>query len=346
METIKIIHKLLAIIILRIKIYLKYLQYRNCSNNDEIEHIDTQVIWIFLAADYGNIGDVAITFAQHSFLNKKYPNAKIIEIPISNTLKLIHQVKRKIKQEDIITIVGGGNMSDLYDDIDFYRQLVVKKFSNNTIISFPQSIFYSNNLVGKICLRFAKNTYQKHTKLTLMARDSFSYEFMTKHFKNNTILLLPDIVFTLDKFSGLQRKGALFCMRNDKEKKDTVSSTMKILSNIISKGLTYKIIDTQIKNEYITKLGALNAFERTIGQFQRAEIVVTDRLHGMIFAFITGTPAIIFDNATGKVYNSYEWIKSCGYIIKYNQNFNISHINIHDNFYKQHEYLLSKFNNL
>lgn len=42
--------------------------------------------------------------------------------------------------------------------------------------------------------------------------------------------------------------------------------------------------------------------------------MVTDRLHGMIFAYITGTPAIVFSNSNQKVKNCFEWIKDCGYI--------------------------------
>lgn len=33
----------------------------------KIETGDKQVVWFFLAADYGNLGDVAITLAQTSF---------------------------------------------------------------------------------------------------------------------------------------------------------------------------------------------------------------------------------------------------------------------------------------
>jgi len=48
--------------------------------------------------------------------------------------------------------------------------------------------------------------------------------------------------------------------------------------------------------------------------FSTAELVITDRLHGMIFAAITGTPCIALDNSTGKIANSYNWIQSLGYI--------------------------------
>ena len=49
-------------------------------------------------------------------------------------------------------------------------------------------------------------------------------------------------------------------------------------------------------------------------EFASAELVVTDRLHGMIFATITGTPCLVFSNNNHKVSESYKWIHSLPYI--------------------------------
>ena len=40
--------------------------------------------------------------------------------------------------------------------------------------------------------------------------------------------------------------------------------------------------------------------KQKIEEFQSAELVITDRLHGMIFSVITGTPCIAFDNLMRK----------------------------------------------
>ena len=37
---------------------------------------------VFLAADYGNLGDVAITFAQERFLARHFPDYEIVDVPI------------------------------------------------------------------------------------------------------------------------------------------------------------------------------------------------------------------------------------------------------------------------
>ncbi|MBQ7221650.1 MAG: polysaccharide pyruvyl transferase family protein [Synergistaceae bacterium] len=57
-----------------------------------------------------------------------------------------------------------------------------------------------------------------------------------------------------------------------------------------------------------------DAFSETLRRVAGAELVVTDRLHGMLFAAITGTPCVAFDNKTGKVHSVYEWIAGCEYV--------------------------------
>ena len=53
--------------------------------------------------------------------------------------------------------------------------------------------------------------------------------------------------------------------------------------------------------------------------WSRASIVLTDRLHGMIFSAITGTPCVASSNYNHKIKESYEWIKYLPYI-KYAEN--------------------------
>jgi len=49
-------------------------------------------------------------------------------------------------------------------------------------------------------------------------------------------------------------------------------------------------------------------------EFRKAKLVITDRLHGMLFAAVTGTPCIALDNKSGKVRGCYQTIKHLKYI--------------------------------
>ena len=49
-------------------------------------------------------------------------------------------------------------------------------------------------------------------------------------------------------------------------------------------------------------------------KFFESKVVITDRLHGMIFCAITKTPCIVMRSLDHKVTDSYEWIKELNYI--------------------------------
>ena len=41
-------------------------------------------------------------------------------------------------------------------------------------------------------------------------------------------------------------------------------------------------------------------------EFAGAQLVITDRLHGMVFCYLTNTPCIVFSNYNHKVLGTYE----------------------------------------
>jgi pyruvyl transferase EpsI len=72
---------------------------------------------------------------------------------------------------------------------------------------------------------------------------------------------------------------------------------------------------TVMHSEYkITKENRMKAVRNKMEEFAKSKLVITDRLHGMIFAAITETPCIVFSNYNHKVKGTYEWIKYLPYI--------------------------------
>lgn len=267
--------------------------------------------YVFLAADYGNLGDVAITYAQTQFLKDVLQGYEVVDIPISKTLEGISMIKKVVGKNDIITTVGGGNFGDLYDQIEFYRQLVIESFPNNKVVSFPQTMDFSNSKIGKKALLQAKECYSAHKNMTFIAREQLSFTMMRENFTNNTVILTPDIVMSLNKIDPeLERKGVVLCLRDDDEK----------LLKPLEKSILLKLVDEnfEVKSNYDTHINKndLSIAERNDEldkiwtAFKKAELVITDRLHGMIFCYITKTPCLVFQNNNHKVKGSYEWIKN------------------------------------
>lgn len=265
--------------------------------------------YVFLAADYGNLGDVAITYAQTQFI-KSNSDFEAIEIPISKSLEGFWFVKKNIKKGDVITIVGGGNLGDRYDQIEYKRQLVVKYFPKNRIISFPQTFDFSNSEKGKKALRIARKTYNSHADFHFIAREKISYELMKKYFPKANVSLTPDIVISLDKQKTNQvRNGVVICMRQDKEKNLSEKQSLFIEGNLKKRFAKITYYDTHIDRDNLSVQERENELNKIWSAFRSAELVVTDRLHGMIFCYITNTPCLVFQNNNHKIHGSYEWIK-------------------------------------
>lgn len=74
--------------------------------------------------------------------------------------------------------------------------------------------------------------------------------------------------------------------------------------------------DTIINQEYYSNKYNQDYINSILNDYRSAKIVITDRLHGMIFAAITGTPCIVLPNANHKISATYNtWLKQSNYII-------------------------------
>lgn len=277
--------------------------YLMSKKNDTFKKYDNGKlnIVVALAADYGNLGDVAITHAQTKFLKKEFPKANVIDFPISQTFIQMKSLKSIIKKEDIITIVGGGNTSDMYDDIEYSRQFIIKNFPENKIVSFPQTIDFSNTAFGRQSLKRAINVYSKHKNLYLSAREEKSYKQFEKAFPEKKVIFVPDIVLSLDESSSQsKREGLTFILRDDGEKNISRIFQKELIEGVSAHN-SIRISDTHIDKTNLSVKERENELAIMWELFRNSEIVITDRLHGMIFAAITNTPCIAMDNSNKKV---------------------------------------------
>lgn len=327
--------------------YFKYRIYTRLHRYlPKYRYSDKQRIWIFLGGDYGNLGDVAITLFQERFLKNLYKEAEVIIVPVSQTLSAIFQIKKIIKEIDIITLVGGGNISDLYGDIEFLRQLVIRSFPLNKIISFPQSVFLTTTSDGFTERKRISKIYGAHKDLIILMRDKLSFQKMKQIIPDGDVRLAPDIVMLADERKDVQRKKqVLLCLRKDKEANDPDTFKISsIINELNRKKFEILICDTQIEDDKVKHDGGEYHLNRLLDRFRKSSLVITDRLHGMIFAFITGTPAIVLDNSTGKVSSTFEWLKDCGFIHFADSNFKLEQLEITDNFEKVSSRIKEMFN--
>lgn len=276
-------------------------------------------IIIMLSADYGNLGDIAITQAQRSFLLDCFPGRSIIEVPIGKTYQHLPALKKIIGVQDIITTTGGGFMGSLYYGAEKQRCYIIKKFPNNEIISFPQTIYFEKSAQGLRAENRMTRIYSSHSNLTLLARDSRSFSIMKRLFPKNSVLLTPDIALYLSSFRETEPETTMpvgLCLRDDKEVGES-ESKIKILEDFfINQNDSIVRFDTHIGDVVVDRSARGEELDRNWAKFKSCKVVVTDRLHGMIFCAITGTPCIALNNANGKVKDVYNsWVKKAGGVV-------------------------------
>lgn len=297
-----------------VKIRMNYYRFKNeilAKYNKE-----TPKVIVALAADYGNLGDLAITKAQVEFIKGNYPNHEIIEFPIGEIYKHLWQLRNICSENDIITLIGGGNMGDAYEYFEECRRTIIRYFPKNKVISFPQTFDFSESELGKESREKSVEIYSQHKDLHIFAREVISFNRMQKYFKENNVYLVPDIVLSLKKIEPqFERSGITLCLRDDMETKVSSDSKENLIKMIQDKYTNISYYDTHIGDRNYNIDSRDYELEQIWNAFKKSSVVITDRLHGMIFCAITKTPCIVFPNSNHKIVGSYEkWLSNTDYI--------------------------------
>lgn len=271
-----------------------------------------RLVFLIGMAEYNNMGDIAISYASQKYLRNIYGDS-LVCLTENEFLANRTYVSGYISEADILILQGGGNISNLYPDQQKIRKKVIQSFQRNCIVIFPQSVYFTDDSSGCKEMKRTMKLYSGHSKLYIMAREKNTYNFFKKHISDNRLLLVPDIVFTLSQTNQelKDRTNITVILRNDSEKKADINYA-DISRRITALGYeeySVRKYDTVIDHN-VHKAEYENSINEIMSVFMSSRLVITDRLHAMIFSYIANTPCIAIDNITGKVSNSYEWIKS------------------------------------
>ena len=267
-----------------------------------------------------NIGDSAIVLAEIAFLKRILPRElELVEVTddsLRRNKKLLLEGIRKTEKLPILWH-GGGNMGDLWLGQEQLRRDAFASFGNRRIISFQQTVYYSDTEKGRKLAEESIPYYNGKPGLTLTARERRSYEIMKALYPDTDLNLMPDIVLStnIDEF-GVKpqtRHGVLMCLRNDVEKKVCDAFWDDLKAELERLGETYRVTDMGA-DSIITAENRAEIVREKMQEFRGAKLAITDRLHGMVFAALTDTPCIVFGNYNHKVKSTFDWISYLPYI--------------------------------
>lgn len=285
--------------------------------NSVVPLIDNDYIFIDLPY-YSNIGDSLIWKGTETLL-------------ASLPYKCLYRASCKtfrhidISENVIIIMMGGGNWGDLYLIHNEFRKRIVQSYPNNKIIILPQTVYYE----GARNARYDAEVFRKHKRLTIFARDKYSYWFLKLFRFNKDIRLLPDMAFCIDRdwlrtYTLPSTGNNLLFKRLDKEgtKTDVISNLgehdtsdwplytepdpLKAkLYTLINEGKNKEADDYAI-NVYLPERVKVG-----IEHISKYEKVYSNRLHGALLSILLGKETYIIDNSYGKNSQYYStWLKN------------------------------------
>lgn len=281
---------------------------------------EERAVWIIGLPEYNNLGDIAIGYSIIKYVENIFREKRDIFLVTENECLLYwNKINSEIKDDDIILLQGGGNITDLYPDQQKLREKVLKNCKNNKIIIMPQTVYFSNTKLGQKEKDKTYKLFKECKKLILTCREKYTFNWVKENFKGVNRILTPDIVFSLKFLEKYDRKGILLCIRNDKESSWGMEYLPQIKEKCLLKNKKVEVTDT-----VIGKNVTLNEYQKMLEvKFKKiasSELMITDRLHGVIFAAITKTPCIAIDNFNYKIRGMCEWLKEFKNI-KYVQNY-------------------------
>lgn len=275
------------------------------------------IFWILSTPEHGNLGDQALKWGEISFVKKHFSDYNIMLIPLDG-LTHTKKLKKMIQKNDIVALHAGGNIGSLYPGIQKYQMNALKELEDKNLIIFPQTFFFSQDAVGK---KELENTYAilKNIKnLQIFVREKKSYDFIKENMKSLNVALVPDIALALHYSQSFVRKGVVTLLRQDSEKTLKNKELNYILSELEKNYSEIRASDMHLYYDGLSEKESKKEVQKKFDQLAHAELVLTDRLHGMLFCAITNTPCIVIKSKSYKIEGVYEWIKEVPNIILVN----------------------------
>lgn len=256
---------------------------------------------------HGNLGDQAIAYSEYVFFQKL--GYRTVEVPSPYVSQYINLWKKLIGSRRVY-VHGGGFVGVLWPKEHDMLLQILHVFSENEIIILPQTIDFgdSDSLLGEF-----NSALKRCRNVVICVREKFSYQKYCKKLTSAKMLLIPDMVLLLEplQFKIIKdSKKAIFCMRSDKEKMISNNDINDLIHNVCLLSPDIEIIQTDtVQNIFVNPAKRKKLVEDKIEEFSKASLLITDRLHGMVFGYLAGVPVAVLSNLNHKVVGVYDWIK-------------------------------------
>lgn len=270
----------------------------------------TKIVYALTPPPYlKNIGDHAQVIAIRAWLTKHFSEFPVIEVDKDRGHYFLPALKWLVQHDrDIFFLHSGGNLGDRGKWSEGMRREIIKNFPYNQIVSLPQTIFFSDTAEGRNERETSRRIYATHPNLTIIGRDTRSGDLAAELFPKAQTFCMPDFVLSLSPRHSVQRNNhpkILLCLRLDNESVLTPKQRQEIGDNLPYECTYY---DTTLDKEIAVEQREATLNE-TLNKFMDADVVVTDRYHGLIFTILCQKPCVVLRTVDHKLTSAIHWFQ-------------------------------------
>ena len=209
----------------------------------------------------------------------------------------------------MIWIAGGGNLGNVYITEENVRRDVIGNCKNNPIFIFPQSVYFTDDESGQKEAEISRDVYDNNPNLTLFVRDPISLNIAENIFPKTKKILMPDIACSYQYENRFERDGILCCIRDLDDESGLDEEKYNNIFNVLKNQNVKVDYSKNIYKSNVTRDIRKNVVKKELDMFAKHKLVVTDRLHGLIFSIITKTPCIVLKSQNHKITGFMEFLK-------------------------------------
>lgn len=274
-----------------------------------------KTFWIFGTPLHGNLGDRALVFGEEAFVRQYFPEHRLCKVPLEQADGLTYRaLPGLVRRGDYCAIHAGGNIGTLYPGIHRAQERLIRALRRKSLFVFPQTVYSSEDAHGAQVLRRTREVYRGCRRLCLFVREEASLALLRAQIPELRSVLMPDMALCLPPYaSSGPREGALLILRADGERTLPDSFRRRLLDGLEGRFSRVDRCDTHVGQD-LTEEEARRELARLWRRMAGAQAVVTDRLHGMLFAALTQTPCVLLPSLSHKIQGVYQWVKPLPYI--------------------------------
>lgn len=248
-------------------------------------------------SDHSNIGDAAIAVGALEFLRRYFPEYMPFEISTYEIGTRYSELCALCNPDDLIFLQGGGNLGNRFMNEENLRRKVIADFPNNHIVILPQTIYFDDDAE----VAASAEIYARHKNLQLFTRGRESLTFAQKHFPQLPSASALDMALILQRDYCLKRQGILLCIRDLTDESGlTKEEYLGVIQTVADCDPAFEKTNNLYATDIPRQEREFVVYEE-LKRFARHRVVVTDRLHGLIFSIVTQTPCVVLSAFNQKI---------------------------------------------